>query len=262
MQSLIIQILKQEMKIVLSEDNKKIVVLGIFPLAGKTETVIKKEIESALKELKIKKDPIIILPEPGFFPNSENWRLSKKQISLIRAKASFEVSRGHFNKRRTYLLLEIGDSVSLCAVEKDKQTHIKESILNRMVADFREAISEPHESRYLQDFCSNHFFFKKTGKSALEIYAKLQDNPANSAELFVEYGANMGALLANLDTIFEPNCIAITGSLAQTFDAWSHAMGKTRNYHRGKKPACRIVPLKDKTNSAILGTISVTDFNY
>jgi hypothetical protein len=254
MQSLIIQILKEEMKIVLLEDAKKIVVLGIFPIIGKTETAIKKEIASALKQLKLKNEPIIILPEPGFFPNSKDWHLSKQQISLIRAKASFEADRGQFKKRGTYLLLEIGDSVSLCVIEKDKQTRINERILNRMVADFREAISEPHESRYLQDFCSNHFFLRKTGKSALEAYNKLQDDPTEGAELFVEYGANMGALLANLDAIFEPNCIAITGTLATTFDAWSHAMGKMRNYHRGKKPACRVLPLKDKTNSAILGT--------
>ncbi len=256
MQSLIIQILAEEMKIVLLEDAKKIVVLGIFPIIGKTENAIKKEIASALQELKIKKEPIIILPEPGFFPNSKEWRLSKQQISLIYAKASFEATNGQFKKHGTYLLLEIGDSVSLCVIEKDKQTHINERILDRMVADFREAISEPHDSRYLQDFCSNHFFLKKTGKPALEAYAKMQDDPTEGAVLFVEYGANMGALLANLDAIFEPNCIAITGTLAQTFDAWSHAMGKMRNHHRGKKPACRVLPLKDKTNSAILGTAS------
>ncbi len=256
MQSLIIQVLAEEMKIVLLEDAKKIVVLGIFPIIGKTETAVKKEIASALQELKIKKEPIIILPEPGFFPNSKEWKLSKKQFSSVYAKALFEAHRGQFNKRGTYLLLEIGDSVSLCVIEKDKQTHINERILDRVVADFREAVSEPHDSRYLQDFCSNHFFIKKTGKSALEAYAKMQNDPTEGAELFVEYGANMGALLANLDAIFEPNCIAITGTLAQTFDAWSHAMGKMRNHHRGKKPACRVLPLKDKTNSAILGTAS------
>ncbi|MBD3281614.1 hypothetical protein GF391_02600 [Candidatus Uhrbacteria bacterium] len=253
MKTLYFQILSGEIKAVLIEDNKKIVVLGIFPVKGKSQTAFKDEISRIKKELKLKQEPIIILPEPGLYPNSQNWKLSKNQVSSALARASYEAHKGQFKKQGTYLLLEIGNSVNLAVINKSKQVQISEHCLDRLVADFREAISEPHDSRYLQDFCSNQFFLKKTDKSALDIYNQLQDDALDGAELFVEYGANMGALLANLDTLYEPNCIAICGSIAQTFDAWSHAMGKMRNQHRAKKPACRAIPLKDKSDSTILG---------
>jgi hypothetical protein len=253
MKKLILQILFGEIKAVLVEDSSKMVVLGVFPVKGKSQTVFKDEITRIIKELKLKNDPIIVLPEPGIYPNSENWSLAKNQISSCLARASFEANRGQFKKHGTYLLIELGDSVTLSVIRKSKQVEITEHTLDRLVVDFREAISEPHNSRYLQDFCSNHFFVKKTGKSGLATYQKLQEDQIDGAELFVEYGANMGALLANLDTLYEPNCIAISGSLSTTFDAWSHAMGKMRNKHRGKKPACRLMALKEKTNSTILG---------
>jgi len=253
MKKLVFQILSGEIKAVLVEDSNKIVVLGVFPVKGKSQTAFKDEISRIIKELKSKQEPLVILPEPGLYPNCQNWKLSKNQTSSCLARASFEASRGAFKKQGTYLLLELGDSVSLAVIRKTKQVNITEHSLDRLVVDFREAISEPHNSRYLQDFCSNHFFVKKTGKSALTSYSKLQDDQIDGAELFVEYGANMGALLANLDTLYEPNCIAISGSLATTFDAWNHAMGKMRNKHRGKKPACRAMSLKDKSNSIILG---------
>jgi len=253
MKKLIIQIQEDKIKAALIESANKMVVLGLFPVKGKSLSAVKSAIDEMAKELKLKIEPTIILPEPGIYPNSENWKLAKQQISSCKSQAIYEAKRGIFKKQGTFLLLELGSSVNLVVVQKDKQDTFAEHKLDRLVADFREAISEPHESRYLQDFCSNHFFLKKAGKNGLELHGKLDDGINDAAELFVEYGANMGALLANLDTLYEPNCIAICGSLSKTFDAWSHAMGKMRNYHRAKKPACRVIPIKEKSNSAILG---------
>jgi len=253
MKNLYIQILNKEIKTVSVEDSKKTVVLGVFSITGKSQTAFKNEVSRIKKELKLKQDPTIILPEPGLYPNSQNWKLSKDQTSSIMARASYEAHRGQFKKQGVYILLEIGNSINLAVIRKNKQININEHNLDRMVADFHEAISEPHDSRYLQDFCTNHFFLKKRGKTGPEIYNQMQDDALDGAELFVEYGANMGALLANLDTLFEPDCIAISGSLVQTFDAWSHAMGKMRNQHRGKKPTCRVTPLENKSDSSIIG---------
>lgn len=254
MKKIIIQILRDEIKIAAIENNK-MVVLGVFPVNGKSQSSFKDQINCIQKELKLKSDFIVILPEPGIFPNSENWKLAKNQITSLKARAEFESQRGIFKKQGTYLLLEIGNSVNLAIIKKDKEINISEKCLDRMVADFHEAISEPHGSRYLQDFCSNLFFLKKANKSGMDIYAKIQED-ATSAELFVEYGANMGALFANLDTIFEPNCIAITGTLSPSFDAWTHAMGKMRNKHRGKKPACKVASLNSKSDSVIMGAFN------
>jgi len=254
MKKLVIQILKEEIKAVLVENSTKMVVLGIFPFSGKNEVAVKKEVSRIVKELKLKSEPIVILPEPGFYPNSQNWKISKNQVESCLARAYYEAQLGQFKKPGTYLLLEIGDSLSLSVIRKSKKDiSIEQHTLDRLVADFREAISEPHDSRYMQDFCSDHFFLKKTGKSGLTAYKQLSDDQIDGAELFVEYGANMGALLANLDTLYEPNCIAISGTLSSTFNAWSHAMGKMRNKHRNKKPACRAIQLKDKSNASILG---------
>jgi len=259
MKRLIIQIGNQELKAVLVENSTKMVVLGVFPFTGKNEIAIKKEIDRIMHELKLKTEPTIILPEPGLYPNSENWKLAKNQLESCLTRAYYEAQLGQFKKQGTYLLLEIGNSLNLSVIRKTtKEVEIEQHNLDRLVADFREAISEPHESRYMQDFCSNHFFLRKTGESGLSIYSKLEDDITDGAELFVEYGANLGALLANLDTLYEPNCTAITGSLAATFDAWSHAMGKMRNFHRNKKPACRAVPLKDKSNASILGAYKLS----
>jgi hypothetical protein len=259
MKKLIIQVLNQELKAVLVENSTKMVVLGVFPFTGKNEVAIKKEIDRIMHELKLKNEPTIILPEPGLYPNSENWKLAKNQFESCLARAYYEAQLGQFKKQGTYLLLEIGDSLNLSVIHKSKkEISIEQHNLDRLVADFREAISEPHDSRYMQDFCSNHFFLRKTNETGLSIYSKLEDDITDGAELFVEYGANMGALLANLDTLYEPNCIAISGSLSQTFDAWSHAMGKMRNQHRNKKPHCKALALKDKSNAAILGAYKLS----
>ncbi len=252
MKKIVFQVQKDAIKAATIQDNKKMVVLGLFPVSGKTQAGFKNEISRIDQEMKLKADSIAILPEPGIYPNSEKWKLTKNQVSSLMARARFEAERGTFKKKGTYLLLEIGSSINLAVIYKNKEVTIHERNLDRLVADFHEAISEPHRSRYLQDFCSNHFFLKKTGQSGLKTYNEIQHD-ASSADVFVEFGANMGALLANLDTLYEPNCVAICGSLAQTFDAWSHAMGKMRNYHRGKKPACRVMPLKDKSDYLIIG---------
>jgi len=140
-----------------------------------------------------------------------------------------------FKKPGVYLTLDIGNSIELTVLHKDsKITKVKTS-LDRLVVDFIEAVSVSNKPYYLKDFCTDNFFKRKAGVSALALYKETQEGSVGGAETFVEFGANMGALLANLDILFQPKHIVITGNLSKTFDAWSHAMGKTRNEHLGKK---------------------------
>ena len=140
------------------------------------------------------------------------------------------------------LVLELGDSIQLTTqrLAGKKATKLKTVILDNWIANFQEALDVPHESFLLKDFCATNFFKHKTGLDAETVYRKTQDGDFEGAELFVEYGAHVGALIADLEILLQPTCITIKGPIAKTFDAWNHAMGKARKNHLGKKPPCKI----------------------
>jgi len=148
-------------------------------------------------------------------------------------------------QKRLGLVLDLGTSIRLTIQwpggSKACRTHTV--VLDNWIANFQEALDVPHEKYLLKDFCGADFFRNKTGLTAETVYHQTQEGNIEGAELFVEYGAHMGALIANLEMIFQPSCISITGPLAKTFGAWSHAMGKTRKNHLGKRPACKITIL-------------------
>jgi hypothetical protein len=151
-------------------------------------------------------------------------------------------SRPAKTQKRLGLVLDLGPSIRL-TIHWPGSSKICKShtvILDNWIANFQEALDVPHEKFLLKDFCGADFFHNKTGLTTETVYHQTQEGNIEGAELFVEYGAHMGALIANLEMIFQPSCISITGPLAKTFGAWSHAMGKTRKTHLGKRPACKI----------------------
>lgn len=137
-------------------------------------------------------------------------------------------------KKGLGLVLELGPTVKLTI---QGQTTI---VLDRCIANFQEALDVPHESYLLKDFCGSDFFKRKSGLSAETIYHKTQEGYPEGAELYVEYGSHVGALIANLERLVQPTEITIKGPMAKTFDAWGHAMGKARKQHLGKKPTVKI----------------------
>ena len=151
-------------------------------------------------------------------------------------------SRPAKTQKRLGLVLDLSSSICLTIQWPGSSKACKSHtvILDNWIANFQEALDVPHEKFLLKDFCGANFFHNKTGLSAEVVYHQTQDGNIEGAELFVEYGAHMGALIANLETLLQPSCISITGPLAKTFGAWSHAMGKTRKTHLGKRPACKI----------------------
>lgn len=149
------------------------------------------------------------------------------------------------------LVLDIGPSLKITTfklVHNRKPLKLQTISLDRWVANFQEALDFPHNNFLLKDYCGADFFVRKAGgMNAQDLYAKTQAGDLEGAEIFVEYGAHMGALIANLETLYKPRSITIKGPLANTFDAWSHSMGKARNEHLGKKPSCKITtPTKPK----------------
>ncbi|MFZ6015060.1 MAG: hypothetical protein ACOYUZ_01760 [Patescibacteria group bacterium] len=224
--------------------------------ACKSQSQVSTCLNSVKKKTKLKNIDALIVPHQDDFGNTAKIS-GTPVISELQAKSAYQAEFGSFNKKGTYIILDIGASIWMSVIRNDSHAHINLHNLNRLMVDFPEAISEPHKSRYLPEFCAEPFFMRKAGLTALTAYNKLQQDPADCSDLFVEYGANMGALLANLDILFEPNCIAITGELAGTFDAWSHAMGKMRNKHRNKKPQCKVTILKDRPNDALIGAYTL-----
>jgi len=138
------------------------------------------------------------------------------------------------SKKGLELVLELGQTVKLTM---QGQTTI---VLDRYIANFQEALDVPHESYLLKDFCGSDFFKRKSGLSAETIYHKTQEGDPEGAELYVEYGSHVGALIANLERLVQPTEITIKGPMVKTFDAWGHAMGKARKQHLGKKPTVKI----------------------
>jgi len=150
------------------------------------------------------------------------------------------MSKGLFKKPGIYLVLEIGKTIQLHVIHKQKRSQIQKIAMDKFVVDFVEAISIPSKPKYLKEFCTDYFFKRKTKTSAKELYSQTQEGSVEGAETFVEFGANMGALLVNLDLLYQPKLIAITGSLADYFPAWSHTMGKMRNQYKGSKKHCPV----------------------
>ncbi|MDD2785740.1 MAG: hypothetical protein PHS79_02485 [Patescibacteria group bacterium] len=149
------------------------------------------------------------------------------------------------------MILELGKTIKLTLnAERSTSYVVCGAIsLDGFVANFQEALDVPHESYLLKDFCAEDFFKRKTGLSSDQAYKKMQEGHAEINELFVEYGQHIGALIANLELLFKPTSIAIKGAMTKSYDAWSHAMGKARNQHLGKKPTVKIAISSSRSTS-------------
>ncbi|MFA6160661.1 MAG: hypothetical protein WC766_00620 [Patescibacteria group bacterium] len=153
-------------------------------------------------------------------------------------------SKKSTSKPELGMILELGKNVKLNLIDgslrRTRDVGRWTIGLDGFVANFQEALDIPHESYLLKDFCAEDFFKRKTGLSSDQAYKKMQEGHAEINELFVEYGQHIGALIANMEMLYQPTSIAIKGSMTESYDAWGHAMGKARNQHLGKKPIVKI----------------------
>ncbi len=138
------------------------------------------------------------------------------------------------------LILELGAGVKITINKPDGKSS-RTVVLDNWVTNFQDAIEVPAKSYRLKDYCGANFFKRKVGLSAQSVYKMITNGDPDGAELFVEYGSHVGSLIANLETLLKPARIQLTGPMTKTYDAWVHAMGKTRKNHLGKKPKVRIM---------------------
>jgi len=133
------------------------------------------------------------------------------------------------------LVLKLGPQIELTIHAGAKNRTGVTADLDDLIANFQNVVDEPQIHYKLQDYCGERFFVKNAGVGSADVYKRTIEGSADGAEWFVEYGAHVGSLLANLETLFRPSRIILTGPLTAWFDAWSHSMGKTRKQHLGDR---------------------------
>lgn len=225
---------------------------GILPWPDNSLKDLSTNLKTIISSFKLKTDPICILPEPGSLKNDPS-NIKLKKITSLEARAAYEMEKGVFKKTRTGLFIELGARVRIMLVKKAERQSPEILDISSLVVNYMEALLDAGEAYQLKDYCGTNFFMRKSKESYDKIYNQTQEGSVEGAEMFVEYGSFVGTLIANLETLYNPDGIAITGFLTQTHDAWSHAMGKSRKQHLARSPKCKINILKNKPSATALG---------
>lgn len=253
---LIIEVLPGRLRASMVSDSQKILARGLFPMEDNQAQTIDQAIKKAQLGLQTKSAPLLILPEADREQGSEAPGSKKPcQITSALARAHYETKFGSFSKPGTYVLFEVGPHIKMVKIEFDKkQPKYKEIDLGPMVANY-EKLSEPEpEVATLRNYCTETFFVHRAKQNSKQLYAQTQNGNVEAGdELFVEFGTNLGALVAFVDTLIEPDGIGLTGQAVETFDAWGHAMGKSRNQFQAKKSKNHVVALKDNPDAVAIG---------
>lgn len=84
--------------------------------------------------------------------------------------------------------------------------------------------NEPME---LEEFCSRKFFIRESGRSIQELFDAWKSRDKRARKLFDEYGANVGALLATVESLFKPDTISLAGGCLLAFPAYKDAMQRS-----------------------------------
>lgn len=82
---------------------------------------------------------------------------------------------------------------------------------------------KPYE---IEAYCSRKFFTRNAKVGVSKLYDAVWQGDKQARNLFVCYGANVGVLLANVDTLFRPDTIVIGGGMTAYFPAYREAMEK------------------------------------
>ena len=109
-------------------------------------------------------------------------------------------------------------------------THIE---IGRTVMNIRAVASAArHEPYELEDFCSRKFFLRSTKRSIPELFEAWKTKERQARTLFDEYGRNVGALLASVESIFKPDTISLSGGCIHALPAFRDAMHQSFRKYR------------------------------
>jgi hypothetical protein len=159
---------------------------------------------------------------------------------------------------KTRLVLTLGTRVTLAVQHGNEKNPVQTRIdLDNLIINFQEALDEPHTQYRLRDYCGEAFFKNRTKTPSKELYLQTQAGSVDGADAFVVYGAHVGALLANLEILYRPSNIALTGTLTAFFDVWSHSMGKARTKLLGSRPAHCVSVLNAKGEPLPLSSVKM-----
>jgi len=252
MHTIIIKIESKQIKAFEVNQRHRLLNEWVFKGVKKTLPALNKQIKEVLKQIKQKGKPIILLDKNHKFFNNKKL-YAQEVISFLEAQIKFEIMKGSFKKHGTYSVLQLDKDIRLTVVHHYENVLLDDVLLNDLVVNFNEALSQPHERYLAKDFCSENYFKLKMNRDYRTVYQATQEGSNNGAEAFVEFGANLGALIANLDLLFASQCTMIIGELADTFDAWSHSMGKSRNQHLHHKATTHVKHLVLNDHDLIVG---------
>ncbi len=82
-------------------------------------------------------------------------------------------------------------------------------------------MDEPYE---LEAYCSRKYFKRNTRMPMKEIYEEYLAGDPGSQDLFVQYGVNIGSLLATVETIYRPDTIVLGGGMTAYYNAFKRPM--------------------------------------
>jgi len=94
----------------------------------------------------------------------------------------------------------------------------------------------------VEAYCSRKFFTKNAKKSVNRLYEDAMNGEQGAMNLFVRYGANIGVLLANVDTLFRPDTIVLGGGMTAYAPAYRdtmHRVFRNQRFLPGKLPAIK-----------------------
>lgn len=96
--------------------------------------------------------------------------------------------------------------------------------------------NEPYE---LEAYCSRAFFKRNTKRRCEELYDTFWEGDVEARDLFVRFGANIGVLLANVETLFRPDTIVLGGGMTAYLPAYERTMKRIFRERRflTRKPA-------------------------
>ncbi len=97
--------------------------------------------------------------------------------------------------------------------------------IGHLIANIRAVSSasrgEPVE---LEEFCSRKFFLRSSDKTIPQLFDAWKGRDAKVKKLFDQFGANVGALLATVETLFKPDTIALSGGCLHAYPAFRDMM--------------------------------------
>lgn len=104
--------------------------------------------------------------------------------------------------------------------------HVKNVELGHIAAHIETALSGTLEGKpyELEAYCSKAFFRRETSMPLSELYNEWKEGDHGAHTLFTRFGAQIGSLLATVETIYNPDTITLGGGLTAYLPAYKDVM--------------------------------------